>query len=143
MAQSTIWWLLAGGLVAAELLSGTFYLLMLSVGAVAAALAAMAGAEVWLQYVLAALIGGGAVVVWHLKRMRSQALQPAQANADLNLDIGEKILVNHWQPDGTTQVQYRGARWTAVLRTGALASTGTHKVVELLGNRLVVEKVET
>ena len=32
MEESTIWWLLAGGLVVAELLTGTFYLLMLAVG---------------------------------------------------------------------------------------------------------------
>ena len=42
MAQSTIWWVLAGGFVAVELLSGTFYLLMLALGMAAAALAAQA-----------------------------------------------------------------------------------------------------
>ncbi|NDE73495.1 MAG: NfeD family protein, partial [Betaproteobacteria bacterium] len=40
MAQTTIWWVMAGALIALELLSGTFYLLMLSLGLVAAALAA-------------------------------------------------------------------------------------------------------
>ncbi|MFZ2989079.1 NfeD family protein, partial [Ideonella sp.] len=30
MADSTIWWLLAGGAVALELVTGTFYLLMLA-----------------------------------------------------------------------------------------------------------------
>ena len=29
---STLWWLVAGALVAAELLTGTFYLLMLAIG---------------------------------------------------------------------------------------------------------------
>ena len=32
MAESTIWWLLAGAAVALELVTGTFYLLMLAVG---------------------------------------------------------------------------------------------------------------
>ena len=40
MAESTLWWLLAGGIVAAELLTGTFYLLMLALGVAAAAIAA-------------------------------------------------------------------------------------------------------
>jgi membrane protein implicated in regulation of membrane protease activity len=42
MGDATMWWVLAGVLVALELLTGTFYLLMLSLGAVAAALVAMA-----------------------------------------------------------------------------------------------------
>ena len=41
MAFSTVWWLVTGGLIAVELLTGTFYLLMLSLGAAAAALAAL------------------------------------------------------------------------------------------------------
>ena len=43
MADSTLWWLAAGGLIAVELITGTFYLLMISLGLVAAALAAHAG----------------------------------------------------------------------------------------------------
>src|SRR5687767_15845431 len=33
-ASSTVWWVIAGGLVAVELATGTFYLLMLALGAV-------------------------------------------------------------------------------------------------------------
>ena len=33
MEQSTLWWLAAGIVVAAELLTGSFYLLMLALGA--------------------------------------------------------------------------------------------------------------
>ena len=44
MADSTVWWLLAGAAVAVELMTGTFYLLMLAIGLAAAALAAHAGA---------------------------------------------------------------------------------------------------
>ena len=38
MDHSTAWWLLVGLLVIAELLTGTFYLLMLALGAIAGAL---------------------------------------------------------------------------------------------------------
>ena len=44
MAESTIWWLCAGAAVAVELLTGTFYLLMLATGLAAAAVAAHLGA---------------------------------------------------------------------------------------------------
>ena len=63
MADSTLWWLLTGAAVAVELLTGTFYLLMLAIGLGAAALAVHAGASMAVQLALAALVGGGAVVV--------------------------------------------------------------------------------
>ena len=53
MAESTIWWLLAGSAVAIELVTGTFYLLMLAFGLAAAALAAHAGAPLVVQIVTA------------------------------------------------------------------------------------------
>ena len=62
MAESTLWWLLAGGIVAAELLTGTFYLLMLALGVAAAAIAAHLGMSTTLQIVTAAVVGGGSVI---------------------------------------------------------------------------------
>ena len=32
MSEPTLWWLVTGAIVAAELLTGTFYLLMLAIG---------------------------------------------------------------------------------------------------------------
>jgi membrane protein implicated in regulation of membrane protease activity len=98
MAESTIWWLLTGAAVAVELLTGTFYLLMLAIGLAAAALAAHLGAPTPLQFVVAALVGGGAVVGWHLQRQRGPKELPAAANRDVNLDIGETVQVSHWKP---------------------------------------------
>ena len=37
MAHSTVWWLVAGAAVALELMTGTFYLLMLAIGLAAGA----------------------------------------------------------------------------------------------------------
>ncbi len=140
MAQPTLWWLLAGVAVAVELLTGTFYLLMISIGFVAAALAAHMRAEPVLQILAAALGGGGAVVAWHLKRDSSRNELPAQANANVNMDIGETVHVGAWNPDGTANVQYRGANWTVVHRPGLSPSAGAHRVAEVVGNRLLVDK---
>ena len=60
MEASTIWWLAAGAVVVAELLTGTFYLLMVAVGLSASALAAHLGLPIAAQLVAAALVGGGA-----------------------------------------------------------------------------------
>lgn len=141
MAQSTLWWLLAGGAIAIELLTGTFYLLMLAIGLACAALAAHLGASTVVQIVVAALVGGGSVVAWHFKQRRSRAEPLAQANHNVNLDIGEMVQVGAWNPDGTADVHYRGARWTALHRAGVVPGTGPHRVAEMVGNRLLVDKV--
>ena len=140
MAESTLWWLATGGIIVAELLTGTFYLLMLGVGCAAGALAAHLGWGLVPQMVLASLVGGGAVVVWHLRQMRGHKEAPAQSNANVNLDIGETVQVDSWNADGTADVHYRGARWTAIHRAGVTPSAGPHRVAELVGNRLVVDK---
>lgn len=140
MAEPTIWWLLAGGTVAVELLTGTFYLLMLAIGMAAAAVAAHMGASPIVQLVVAAAVGGGAVVAWHLKRQASHREPPAQANPNVNLDIGESVQINAWNPDGTASVQYRGAHWTAIHRPGVSPTPGLHRVAEMVGTRLLVDK---
>ena len=143
MAQSTIWWLLAGSAVAIELATGTFYLLMIGIGMVAAAIAAHLGLPVTGQILTAALVGGGAVAIWHWQSGRRPQSAPANANRDVHIDIGEAVQVDQWNADGTASVKYRGANWTAVLATPAHAPqlTGQFRIKELLGNRLVIEKL--
>ncbi|TFZ08266.1 NfeD family protein [Ramlibacter humi] len=140
MAQSTLWWLLAGAAVAVELATGTFYLLMLALGLAAGALAAHAGADTTVQLVTAALVGGGAVGGWHWSRGRRPAGPPAAANPDVNLDVGEIVHVEAWDPEGSAQVRYRGATWTVTAAPGSTLQPGRHRVREVVGNRLVVEK---
>ncbi|WP_119965765.1 NfeD family protein [Simplicispira lacusdiani] len=139
MEESTIWWLMAGIAVAVELMTGTFYLLMLALGLAAAAIAAHLGLSMPLQIVTAALVGGGAVVVWHYLRRKRPGDPSARADRSVNLDVGETVQIDGWNPDGTTTVKYRGATWTAIHRPGITPSTGLHRVSELVGNRLLVD----
>ncbi|MDP3617519.1 MAG: NfeD family protein [Rhodoferax sp.] len=141
MADSTIWWVLAGAAIAVELLTGTFYLLMLSLGLIAAAIAAHLGATVTLQLVVAAVAGGGFVVAWRLYKQKTPSAAPARANRDVNLDVGETVQVDAWGPDGTSSVKYRGANWSVSLATGAAPIPGLHRFVEVVGSRLVVERL--
>jgi membrane protein implicated in regulation of membrane protease activity len=142
MAESMIWWLLAGATVALELLTGTFYLLMMAVGMTAGAVAAHMGLSVVQQIMVAALVGGGAVVAWHWKRRKSPRPAPANANHDVQMDIGETVQVAQWNADGTASVKYRGAQWTVMLANHkGGAEPGLFKVMELRGNRLVVHKL--
>jgi membrane protein implicated in regulation of membrane protease activity len=140
MAESTAWWLLAAALVALELFTGTFYLLMLSIGMAAGALAAHLGLPFSGQLVTAALVGAAAVVVGHQLRRRRRGDPSARAMRSVNLDIGEIVQVDDWQADGTSHVRYRGARWTVFLAPGQTAEPGAYRVIELVGNRLKVER---
>jgi membrane protein implicated in regulation of membrane protease activity len=141
MADSTVWWLMTGIAVAVELATGTFYLLMVAIGLAAGALAAHAGATPAYQFVVAAVIGGGAVAALHLQRGRHPASAPARSNPDVNPDIGETVHVDAWNADGTATVRHRGATWAAVAAPGSVREAGAHRVREVVGNRLVLEKV--
>lgn len=140
MTEATLWWILAGVAVGIEMLTATFYLLMLSSGLVAAALAAQAGASVTIQILTAALVGGAATVGWRAYK-KSQPVPAATANHDVNLDIGETVHVDRWEDDATAGVKYRGAHWTVALAPDeAQPEPGTFHIVEVIGSRLIVKK---
>ena len=138
--SATTWWIVAGILVAAELASGTFYLLMLALGCVAGALAAHLGLGQTGQVLTAAVVGGAAVVGWHLRRSRMPAAAPAASNPDVNLDIGQSVHVDAWSADGMTQVQYRGAAWQARFIGNAPAQGGRHVIRAIEGSCLLLDR---
>jgi membrane protein implicated in regulation of membrane protease activity len=136
---STWWWVATGVLVAAELATGTFYLLMLALGAAAAAIAAHLGGAFNGQLLAAALIGGGAVAGWHVKRRGEPAAPPASENRDVNLDIGETVHVAAWDAEGAAQVSYRGANWSVRYAGNGTPQPGAHVIRAVDGNRLLLE----
>lgn len=138
ISAASWWWIAAGVAVAAELATGTFYLLMIALGMAGAAVAAHLGLAVAGQVIVAALAGGGATALWHWRRVRQPRSAPARENRDVNLDIGERVTVPQWSPDRTARVNYRGALWTARLQDGAQAASGEYVVVAVEGNWLVL-----
>ena len=142
MENATIWWLLAVGAVGLELATGTFYLLMLALGLAAGTLAAHAGGSQATQLVVAAIVGGAAVVACYLARRQRTDASPASGNRDVNLDIGETVEVAEWQPDGSGHVVYRGARWAVRHAGSGQPRPGRHVIRRVEGNRLHVERVD-
>ena len=136
----TVWWVVAGVLVAAELMIGTFYLLMIALGAAGAALAAHAGMSATAQVVVAAVVGGGATALWHWKRARSPRSAPSESNRDVNLDIGRSLQVPAWQPDGSARATYRGAAWSVRYAGEGAPAPGEHVIVAVQGNELRVAR---
>ena len=141
MAESTLWWIITGLLVAAELATGTFYLLMLAIGGLAGAIAAHLGLATSTQLVSAGLVGGVAALACYFARRRRPGDPSPRAERSVNLDIGETVQIDGWNADGTASIRYRGAQWTAMVRPGAEARPGPHRVDELVGSRLLVEPV--
>jgi len=139
-SASTGWWLAAGVLVAAELATGTFYLLMLALGAAAGAVAAHAGLQLTGQIGTAAVVGASAVVVWHLRRSRRPAAAPASTNPDVNLDVGGTVQVPAWADDGSTRIAYRGSHWEARHIGHGHPQPGLHVIRAVEGNRLMLER---
>jgi membrane protein implicated in regulation of membrane protease activity len=139
LSSPTLWWLLAGALVAAELATGTFYLLMVALGAAAGALAAHAGLPAAAQVSVAALLSAGATAAWHFKRARAPHSAPAETNRDVNLDIGGALHVEAWQSDGSARASYRGALWTVRFAGSGTPSPGEHVIVAVRGNELSVQ----
>ena len=140
MQASTIWWILAGLAIAAELLSGGIYLLLIAVGLAAGAVAAHMGLGLPAQMGMAAVVGAVSVFICsRVRRQRAPEL-PAAANPDLNLDIGQTLHVPAWSADGSARISYRGSQWTVVLRAGSIPAPGSHRIIEVQGSRLVVDR---
>ena len=139
LSAATGWWVVAGLAVAAELATGTFYLLMIALGLAAGAVAAHLGLSVPMQIVTAAVISGGATLAWHWYRRSTKGADiAARENRDVNLDIGEYVHVDAWAGDRTARVQYRGSNWGARLAPGAAPHNGEHVLTAVEGNWLVL-----
>ena len=135
------WWVAAGVLVAAELATGTFLLLMLALGCVAGALAAHLGLGLSLQITAGALVSAIATAAWHFKRASRPRSAPVEMNADANLDIGQIVKVATWAADGTARAPYRGASWALRFEGEGTPAPGDHVIVAMRGNELGVAPV--
>lgn len=139
-STSTWWWIAAGVLVAGELATGTFYVLMLAIGCVFGALAGYAQISFFAQVVVAVLVGGAAVLAWDRKRRRDPARVAPAANRDINLDIGEQVQVDGWNADGTARVPYRGSAWNVRYIGDGAAAPGMHVIAEVRHNELALRR---
>jgi membrane protein implicated in regulation of membrane protease activity len=135
MSAYVAWFVLGFLLLVAELLTGTFYLLVLAIAAGVAGLAALGGASLPLQLVVAAAIGL-AGSLW-LRRARS-GRTTAAADAIQNMDVGQTVRIDHWSPSRTSRTTYRGAQWDVELAPGDEPLPGDYLIREIHGSRLIV-----
>lgn len=143
MSESTLWCVIAAFLVCLELLSGSKHLLMLSLGAVAAAVVAGTGAPETQQLLAAALVGSLAVVLWHRRLLQRGAIAHDDDNsAGLSqLDLGEEVLVLRWSSNGTAHVSYRGTERRARHHGPLVPQAGAHRIRAIEYDFLVLEPI--
>jgi len=137
MADWTIWLALAGALVIFELFTGTFYVLMIAIGAAFGAFAASMGYGMPAQLLTAAVIGVAATGLLHRSRFGKPLKQDSARDPNVNIDIGQSVHVETWA-DSKARAMYRGAAWDIDLAPGAIAEAGNFRIVEVRGSRLVV-----
>jgi membrane protein implicated in regulation of membrane protease activity len=139
MSAAVTWWVLAGLLVAAEMLTGTFYVLAFALGAAAAAIAAHLGAAAAVQLIAAALVAGIAAML--VPRLRRGGAAPATTHdPGVVIDIGQRVLVEAWPAEGVARVGYRGATWSVRFQGTGPPAPGEHRIVGIEGSTLLVER---
>jgi membrane protein implicated in regulation of membrane protease activity len=136
MEADWLWAILGFALIIMELLSGTFYLLMLAVAAFGAAVSAWLGHSFAAQAVVATIVAAAGCYGVHLYRAKNDAKQMAP------IDAGQPASFENWidQPAGLARVRYRGASWDAVVEGGlqAVAPGSVLYVIRADGNTLKV-----
>lgn len=134
MEQDLAWAILGLTLVIVELLTGTFYLLMLGIATFGAAVAAYFGFEFPVQALVAGVVAvAGCYGVYEYRaRNASQQMAP--------VDAGQPANFEGWIDQGArlARVRYRGASWEARVAGDAPEAGGVVYVLNAHGNTLEV-----
>lgn len=136
---SLAWAIVGLALVLAELLTGTFYLLMLGIAAFGSAGAAWLGLAFPSQAIVASLMAAAGCYGVHVYRAKNRAEQMAP------IDAGMPAVFEAWIDAGArlARVRYRGAPWEAVVEgegEAAMEPGTTLYVLATHGNTLKVAK---
>lgn len=110
MSTITIWVLLGTGLLVVEMLTGTFFLLFLSLGAFSASLAALFGMDsIPLQIFINSLVACGGFFL--LKKPLQRKLLKS---VSVQIDQGQIVRIEQsLAPGQNTRVNYQGTTWEA------------------------------
>jgi membrane protein implicated in regulation of membrane protease activity len=121
MMDAYWWWAVAGiALIIAELITGTFYLVVIGIAALAGAAIAFYGFSFWVQAEIAAVVAiAGVILVTRFRK--TQASAPGRS-----LDVGQSVVLDAWisEKDRLARVRYRNTLWDARLLDAQGAEAG-------------------
>jgi membrane protein implicated in regulation of membrane protease activity len=129
------WFLLALVLLGLEMVTGTFYLLVLAVALAVGGLTALLTAGIAWQLLLSAATGLAGTII--LRRWKSAQASEAP---NASLDVGQPVKVFKWNDDGTARVNYRGAEWDAELESADIPHDATLYIAAVRGSGLVLTR---
>ena len=115
------WWAAAGVLLVAELLTGTFYLLMIAIGLAAAGVAYWFGAAVSVQMTTAAVLALLLLALLHRYRLSRKRAMAAVASSDSSGALWRASPVN-----GGTDEAVRSSSWF-----GNAAAAGASQLLDI------------
>lgn len=133
MMSYLYWFLLALGLVILELLTGTFYMLVLALALAVGGFAALLGLDSPIQFILSAITGIVGAVILRRARHGKMATAP-----DQSLDIGQPVQSVNWHKDGSARALYRGSEWDAELESIDMPREGALYIKALRGSTLIL-----
>ncbi len=143
MEPYVIWFMAAGVLVVVELISGTFYLLMIALGAAAGGVASAAGLAMMGQFLSAATVAVAGILAL---RQRGWWSHRSGKKSTIAFDAGQPVEVIERRVDGSLRVFYRGTHWDAELERDAELEPGanasgaavSYVIKSMRGSRLVL-----
>ena len=134
MTDYWMWWIAGAALIAAELITGTFYLLVIGLALACGGVAAWLGAAIPVQWLIAAALGVvGTVLLQRWKRGLVASTPPQKG-----LDIGQMVQVQSWGPAGSARVAYRGSTWDAEVATPDTPHAKTMYIAGMRGSVLLL-----
>lgn len=137
MDISLAWLIASAALIVTELVTGTFYLLVLGIAAlVGSGIGYAGGASLWQALAAAAVAVAG--VIWVRQYRKRTVASPMQG-----LDVGQPAAFESWVNKGAghARVKYRDALWDAQVSGDALGESGEILYITSIdGNTLKVSK---
>lgn len=135
MEQYLVWLLIGMGLIIVEVLTGTFYLLVLGIACFGGSASAFFGHPFGIQAVVAGSVAAVGLYLVHVYRARNAARQMAPVDAGMPANFESWID----QSTGLARVRYRGAAWEAHIEESSVLEPGSLVyVVAANGNTLKV-----
>ena len=127
------WFLLAFIMLALEMATGTFYILVMSVALAIGGLVALAGLDLTWQLTVSALAGIIGILVLQQRKRKAPLVNQAS-----NPDVGEQVSVLTWRENGKLRVYFRGTEWDAELASSDVAREQALYIKATRGSTLIL-----